>query len=147
MSVNRAKLEVTPTQFFMYLKDMDDEVNEFHREDYLLARICQILLDMPSVVWGGKPIGVDVEDLIPKFKTVKPEGEKVSPEEMSRRIAASQAVWMAAVGLSGPAGKTPSRKPPSKVKNAGEGKETPKPQTGKVKLFTPPPRPKPPPRI
>ena len=109
MSVQRAKAETTSTQFLKWEKFFEEEINEFHREDWFFAQLCfQIYLLRLS--WGGGKVELTPEDFLMKFSISRKEKPKVKNiEEMSEeeiaaekeRIAKQEmGSWFAALGMS-----------------------------------------------
>lgn len=68
MSVNRCKAETTSSQFVKWNQYIKDDVNNFHREDWLAAQVCFFIRLIPNLMFGGK-IDYKVEDFLVKFKT------------------------------------------------------------------------------
>ena len=65
-SVRRAKAEHTNSDFLKWEKYLDDEANEFHREDWNFAQVC-FQLYLLRLSWTGGEVKLKLEDFIPKF--------------------------------------------------------------------------------
>ena len=90
MSVQRAKAETTSTQFLKWEKFFEEEINEFHREDWFFAQLCfQIYL--LRLTWGGGKVELTPEDFLMKFSISRKEKPKVKNiEEMSEEEIAAE---------------------------------------------------------
>ncbi len=66
-----AKQTVPATEFWDWATHFDMEANDFHRNDWFYATMCQLLYEIPSRVWG-KSAGSKLEQFFIKFSSAKP---------------------------------------------------------------------------
>jgi hypothetical protein len=94
-SIETLKEQVTSREFIEWCVYFDEfELNEFHREDWYIAKLLQYL-DRP---YWGKGKSKQVAEYLIKFVCQEMEEKKpLSPEEKQKRIAYSKAAWKGAV--------------------------------------------------
>lgn len=90
MSVQRAQLEISSTEFLDWIIYLNEEINSFHREDFYLAQIAAEIRRS----WINNPKEVKLNSFLMKFGKSKP--KKLSIEEKTRR---SKRFWSNLVGM------------------------------------------------
>ncbi len=94
MSVDRIQSETTPIIFIRWIKYLaqkrKDDLTEYHREDYYLAQIAQMIHNSVS------KHSVSLESKLIKFEIKKNKVEKPMTVEEASRI--SKAFWCNATG-------------------------------------------------
>lgn len=107
MSPSEAKAKHSATDFIRWKARFEDEVNDFHREDYSLAMIAQEVYQLSCIVssvFGTKLPSRELKDFIPKFQeTVVVDPTKLSEEEqdaLKKEISQkSRQAWFGSMGL------------------------------------------------
>lgn len=66
-TVQRAKAETTATEFLKWEKFIEDEANDFHRQDWFFARVCYELY-LLRLSWTGGKVELKPEDYLIKFQ-------------------------------------------------------------------------------
>jgi len=80
MSVQRAQLEISSTEFLDWIIYLNEEINSFHREDFYLAQIAAEIRRS----WVKSPEKVGLKTFLLKFGN-KSKPKKLSIEEKTRR--------------------------------------------------------------
>lgn len=94
--MTRCKLETTPTQFVMWRVYLDEEeINGFHREDYYLAQICQLIVAVNS----KNPKGIKLKDFLLKFAKEKQKSGLTTKQELRKKMLYSRAAWAGLLGI------------------------------------------------
>ncbi len=85
---------MSSTEFLEWVAYLNEEVNEFHREDYFFASIAAEIRRM----YVAKPMSVRLSDFLITFKEKSEfkQPKKMSVEEKTKR---SKAFWGTIVGL------------------------------------------------
>jgi len=86
MSVQRAQLEITSSEFMDWIVYLDNDVNVFHREDYYFAE----LIAEVRRSWVEDKKSVKLKDFLLKFE-FKKEVKKMIKKKMTREEAARKA--------------------------------------------------------
>ena len=122
MSPTEAKRKHSATDLLRWQQRFDDEANEFHREDYGVARVAYEVYELRAALCAF--LGLKLEQRQPKDFLVKfivgtdtpvVLSEEEREEEIKRISAASQAAWFVGMGLDAngkPKGQTPARESP-----------------------------------
>lgn len=91
MGLQQCRRETTSSEFSEWLDYLDQDVNEFHREDYYLAQIAAEIRRM----FSKKPNRIKVDDFLMRFAADKGGADTESAE----RVKASKSWWLGALGL------------------------------------------------
>lgn len=91
MSLERCQEETSSSDFVLWKAYFEQDVNEFHREDYYFAQIAQEV----SRVLAKKPKQIKLKHFLLKF------GKEEDKPQLSReeRIRASKSFWFAMTGF------------------------------------------------
>lgn len=148
MSPSEARAKHTVSQFRRWRVFFDQEINDFHRQDYITARVAYEVYQLRAAlctVFKVKLPDREVKDFISKFEFKNEVNLEIMTEEdrtekMKAYCAHSQAVWLGALGLDTD-GK-PLTDATGKPLNQPKGQQPPVPpqeagQEGEIKAPTP----------
>lgn len=85
---------MTSGEFLLWMEYLEQEVNDFHREDYYLAQIAAEI----RKTFSKNPAAVRTEKMLLKFKTSGKSPKASSDMSKEDRIERSKSFWSALVG-------------------------------------------------
>lgn len=95
MSVRRAQREISSREFVEWVVYLDQEVNEFHRQDYFLANIAKTIKEVNAT----NPSAVTIDEFLLKFATHESKDTKLTPDKQKSRMERSKSMWLALAGV------------------------------------------------
>lgn len=88
MSLQQCQNETTSSEFTEWMEYFDQDVNAFHREDYLLANVIAHLYILLTTTKKR----IKLEDYLLKFKTKEPE-KQIDKKEAADSFRKRMLVW------------------------------------------------------